>query len=136
MLTQTAHEEWRVLQCLPPLPKPFGLLCRCITTEALEPTRNLRHYVTTSSVCGPIEHPSTLHKAVHDLYSTLTTRVVKDELLVLATVAIHRANFGLLVYKHPRPGIVHIYNKAFGERPLAEPDHIDIGLLYSAAERY
>lgn len=125
MLTEiTPGVEWRELQALGP----------CRTTEALEPATPRRHY-NDRKVLSVIHHPSVLHKSVDDLYSTMKTKEAPHQKLVTAALTIHRANFGLLVYKHPRPGIVHIYNKLFGDRPLAVTEGPEIGILYSLAER-
>jgi hypothetical protein len=36
-----------------------------------------------------------------------------------AALTLHRANFGLVVYKYPRPGVIHVFNKRFGSAPIA-----------------
>jgi|SRR5262245_27692613 len=90
-----------------------------------------------AQLTGVVQPPYTVCNAVDDLFSTLKERQVRGGRLVNATLALHRAGFGLCVYPHPRPGIVHAYNKRFGSRPLAiVEEEVDIGLLCSARDFY
>src|SRR5262245_59074113 len=82
----------------------------------------------------------TVVNAVDDLFNVLKERRTLGNRLSNATLALHRAGFGLAVYKHPRPGVVHAWSKKFGNRPITlveeEEDMVDVGLLYSARDFY
>lgn len=128
--------EWRALAALPEAPRPRALLNRCVTIEALEGQIPSALPPLCGTPCGEPHHPTTMHKAVNDLYTTLKERQVRDERLVVATLVLHRANFGLVVYKHPRPGIIHAYNKKFGDAPLFVPEGPEIGILTSVRDYF
>lgn len=133
MLLLTAGER-RTQKALPPKPGGDRLLlkwCNCL--EIYPPATDPKHY-TEHKRKHVVSHPTKLHKAVDDLFSVLKSRAVKDERLVVATMVLHKANFGLLVYKHPRPGIIHVYNKKFGG-PLLPPDEPEVGALSSVVGR-
>lgn len=76
---------------------------------------------------------SLLHQAVDDLYQVLARKMPSTRVLAVASLRIYREGFGLVVYKHPRPGVVHVYNKVFGSRPLViVTDPLSLEELHSA----
>lgn len=98
--------------------------------------RSARHYRETR-VISRVHHPTALHRAVNDLFKTLVRERVPDNSLVTASLAIHSSDFGLVVYKHPRPGLVHIYNKKFGGRPIVLAEEpLSVERIRSAAGEF
>lgn len=95
--------------------KPFGLL-----PPWIEPKPKLKL-------------PTSLQEAVHEVWEQLHTKTSEPTKLMASVLLFHKTGFGLEVHRHPKTELVHVWNKRFGDRPLTEPDHIDIGLLYSVA---
>jgi len=118
-------EEWKEVRLLSSgVKQPLGLLKHSPYLEhqewkpkALPPLRNQ---------VVRFEHPTKLHESVDQLFQVLGKKLPVSKVLSSAALFIYKANFGLVVYKLPRPGVVHIYNKRFGGRPnvlVTEPLH-------------
>ncbi len=71
--------------------------------------------------------PTVEQHAVDTLFQVLRDKAVRGQDLAKATLVLHHHGFGMMVHKHPRPGIVHVFNKKFGDRPLEAPPTIDLG---------
>ena len=128
MLTETVRgEEWREVRLLGTgKAVPRGLLKHSPYLEHQEwrPTELPR----LKEIRVPIVHPTKLHEAVDSLFQVLGKKLPPSQVLGHASLLIYKSNFGLVVYKHPRPGVIHIYNKRFGGRPnvlVTEPLHME-----------
>lgn len=74
-------------------------------------------------------------QAVDTLFGVLAGQEPLSKRMGLALGILHHEGFGLVILKHPAPGVVHAFNKRFGDRPLAQPEPADLGILYAAMAR-
>lgn len=73
---------------------------------------------------------------VDDLFTLLRNRETDRVLLVHAVMVLRKLNYGLLIHKSPRPGVVHIYNKKFGTDAPLKLEPLPVGMLMAATNQF
>lgn len=67
---------------------------------------------------GSLNKEELLDLCVDDLFTIVQLNKPNGVLIIHALQVLNKLNFGLVVHKTPRPGVIHIFNRKLQGQPL------------------